>query len=84
MCVCVCNLNIKAYKTSGIFDLVCVKLMHRPVLVAVVGIPSELSRCLSENFDEILLFLRFILEKDVRTSHLYVHYKCAYYQKVMT
>jgi len=36
--------------------------MHQAVLVEVVAILTKFSRCSSEFFDEILLFLCFILE----------------------
>jgi len=45
-----------------ILNLVLVKLMHQAVLVEVVAILTKFSRCSSEFFDEILLFLCFILE----------------------
>jgi len=47
-----------------------VKLMRWSGLMEVVAIRSELSRCLSEVFDEILLFLCFILENSY--SQMYV------------
>ena len=50
------------HKTSGIFDLIFVKLMHQSGLMVVVAILSELSRYSSEIFDESLLFLCFILD----------------------
>ena len=46
------------------------KLEKRDGLMAVVAIPSEFSRCLSEIFDEVLLFLCFILDNDF--SQMYV------------
>lgn len=46
------------------------KLMRWSGLMEVVAIRSELSRCLSEVFDEILLFLCFILENSC--SQMYV------------
>ena len=52
------------------FDLGCVKLAHQSGLMAVVAILSEFSRCSSEIFDEILLFLSFILENI--NSEIYV------------
>lgn len=55
----------------GIFDPVFVKLMHQAGLMAVAAILGEFSGCLSCIFDEILLFLCFILEKlftNVRTA----------------
>lgn len=59
------------HKMRGIFDPVFVKLMHQAGLVAVAAILGEFSGCLSCIFDEILLFLCFILEKlftNVRTA----------------
>ena len=50
------------HKTSGMFDLDFLKLMHQSGLMDVAAILSELSRCSSEIFDEVLLFPCFILE----------------------
>jgi len=44
------------------FDLDFLKLMHQSGLMDVAAILSELSRCSSEIFDEVLLFPCFILE----------------------
>ena len=56
-------------KTSGICGLLSVKLMRQFGLMAVAAILSELLRCLSETFDEILFFLCFIL---LNSSQTYV------------
>lgn len=49
---------------SGISDFDFVKLMHQPGSMAAVAILSELSRCASEIFYEIILFLCFTLENN--------------------
>lgn len=41
------------HRTSGICDLVFVKLTHQAGLMAVTAILGEVSRCSSEIFDEI-------------------------------
>ena len=58
---------------SGIFDLVFVKLTHQSGLMALVAILSEVSRCSSEIFDEILLYCfctssLTIIVQNVRTA----------------
>ena len=67
--------NIKSrekqkHKTSAMVALVFVKLMHQDRLMAVIAISSEFSRCVSEIFDEISLFLCFILDNNC--SQMYV------------
>jgi len=44
--------------------------------MSVVAILNEISRCSSKIFDEILLFLYFILDNNCS--------KCAFFEKVMT
>jgi len=55
-------MNNRNIELSGMVDLVFVKLMHQSDSVAVLVILSEFSRCSSEIFDEILLFLYFIFD----------------------
>jgi len=50
------------HKTTGIHDLVFVKLMHQSDSRVMSAILSEFSKCSSEIFYLILLFLCFILE----------------------
>ena len=51
------------------------KQEHQVGLMAVVAILSELSRCSSGTFDEIFLYLYYILDSNCS--------ECAYGQKVM-
>lgn len=64
--------RVKKHKTSGIFVLVFVKLLHHYDLMEVAAILSEFSRCSSDIFDEVLLFLCFSLENSC--SQLYKAY----------
>jgi len=57
------------HKTSEMLDHIFMKSMHQTGSMAVVAI-SELSRCLSETSDDILLFLFFIFENSC--SQMYV------------
>ena len=54
--------KVQKHKTSGISVLAFVKLMHHSDLMEVAAVLSEFSRCWSDIFDEILLFLCFNLE----------------------
>ena len=58
------------HKTRGICGLVFVKLTHQSFSMVVAAILIELSKCSSEIFDLILLFLCFILENSCSQMYL--------------
>jgi len=60
----------EGHKTSVICDLAFVKLTHQSFSMEVVAILSKSSRCLSRIFDDILLFLYFILENSCSQKYL--------------
>lgn len=56
--------RLQKQKTNGIFNTGFMNLTHHPGSMDVIAIPSEFPRCLSELFNENLLFIWFILENN--------------------